>query len=274
MLAASLFPATTMSPPSIKVLIVDDAKAMRTVLAALLAKNGYQVVGELEDGLRVAERVGQLQPDLVCLDFHMPGCDGLTVLKALQERYPEVAVVMLTGETSPTLRAAAAEAGAAGFLQKPFSPQQILSELRNVAAALQLLRNRAHDEVPDLVVGQPRVVIADDSTTLRRLLRVILEGSGLQVLAEACDGRQAVDLVRQHRPDLLCLDVEMPVLDGIAALSRIRAIAPELPVMMITSHADRDTVQRAAQQGARGYIVKPYQPDKVAEAIRRLLKLG
>jgi len=262
-----------MADNTFKVLIVDDTKAMRTVLSALLSKNGYRVVGELEDGVHVAEMVGRLQPDLVCLDFNMPGCDGLTVLKQLQRDHPQVAVVMLTGETSPGLRAEAAEAGAAGFLLKPFSPQQILDELRNVSAALQLLQRPPSDAVPDLVVELPRVVIADDSVTLRRLLRVILEDAGLQVAGEACDGQQAIDLVRQLRPDLLCLDVEMPVMDGIAALSRIRVVAPQLPVMMITSRADRETVQGAAQQGAKGYIVKPYQPDKVAEAIRRLLRL-
>lgn len=262
-----------MAESALKVLIVDDAKAMRSVLAALFKQNGYRVVGELEDGLRVADAVARLQPDLVCLDFNMPGSDGLSVLRQLQADFPRVAVVMLTGDTSPGLRADAAEAGAAGFLQKPFSPQQILDELRSVSAAIKLLNEPVQTGVPDLMVDQPRVVIADDSATLRRLLRVILEDAGLQVVGEACDGQQAVDLVRQQRPDLACLDVEMPVMDGITALSRIRIVAPQLPVMMITSRADRETVQGAARHGAKGYIVKPYQPEKVAEAIRRLLQM-
>lgn len=263
-----------MSAAPLKVLIVDDAKAMRTVLAALLNNNGYKVVGELEDGLRVSEQVGHLRPDLVCLDFHMPGRDGLEVLKSLQGEYPEVAVVMITGDTSPGLRSAAADAGAAGFLKKPFSPQQILDELQNVSAALSLLAKHATDSVPDLVLDQPRAVIADDSATLRRLLKAILEDSGVHVVGEAPDGKQAVELVRQEQPDLVCLDVEMPVMDGIEALVRIHVINPDLPVMMITSRSDRQTVQEAAQNGARGYIVKPYRPDKVAEAIRRLLALS
>jgi two-component system chemotaxis response regulator CheY len=265
---------TGMSSEAIRVLIVDDARSMRSVLAALLGRNGFQVVGELEDGLRVSEVVAELRPHLVCLDFNMPGCDGLSVLRALQAEHPNVAVVMLTGDTTPTLRADAAEAGAAGFLAKPFSPEQILAELRNVATALHLLNNSPAGDVPDLVIEQARAVIADDSLTLRRLLRVILEDCGVAVVAEARDGRQAIDMVREHKPDLLCLDVEMPVMDGIAALAHIRAIAPELPVMMITGRADRETVQGAAKMGARGYIVKPYHRDKVNAAVRHLLKLG
>jgi two-component system chemotaxis response regulator CheY len=137
-----------------------------------------------------------------------------------------------------------------------------------------LLNNSPAGDVPDLVIEQARAVIADDSLTLRRLLRVILEDCGVAVVAEARDGRQAIDMVREHKPDLLCLDVEMPVMDGIAALAHIRAIAPELPVMMITGRADRETVQGAAKMGARGYIVKPYHRDKVNAAVRHLLKLG
>lgn len=270
--AVSTLPYAMSSEP-LKVLIVDDAKTMRTVLAALLNKNGCQVVGELEDGLHVVEQVGQLQPDLVCLDFHMPGCDGMTVLKALQVEHPGVAVVMLTADTSPTMRAAAADAGAAGFLHKPFTPEQILDELRNVTSGIRLIDRHPADAVPDMAAGKPRVVIADDSAALRQLLRAILQDSGVQVVGQASDGRQAIDLVQKLRPDLLCLDVEMPVMDGLAALEEIHKIAPQLPVMMVTSHADRETVQQAAKHGARGYIIKPYQPRKVTEAIRHLLAL-
>lgn len=262
-----------MSSEPLKVLIVDDAKTMRAVLATLLSKNGCQVVGEMEDGAKVVEQVGQLQPDLVCLDFHIPGSDGLSVLKALQAEYPKVSVVMLTADASPAIRAAAADAGAAGFLQKPFTPDQILEEIRNVSAGIRLVDRHAADDVPDLMVGKPRAVIADDSSALRQLLRAILQDSGVQVVGQARDGRQAIELVQKLKPDLLCLDVEMPGMDGLAALEEIHKFAPQLPVMMVTSHADRETVQQAAKHGAKGYIIKPYQPKKVSEAIRRLLAM-
>jgi CheY-like chemotaxis protein len=122
-------------------------------------------------------------------------------------------------------------------------------------------------------VAKGRVVIADDSVTLRRLLRAILENMGLAVVGEAGDGQQAIDIALREKPDLVCLDVEMPVLDGLSALARLRTLAPALPVIMITSLSDRETVQQAAKSGARGYIVKPYQPEKVELAIRKLLNL-
>lgn len=257
---------------NLRVLIVDDAKSLRELLHMLLNKNGYLVVGELDDGSSVLSTVFRTQPDIVCLDLNMPNVDGMTVLKDMNVNYPDVAVVMMTGETSPAIYRQATELGAAGFLCKPFSPQQILDELGHVANALRLLRKEKERESSPAAASKNalRVVIADDSTTFRHLLRAILENMGMEVVGEAVDGQQAINIVLKEKPDLVCLDVEMPVLNGLMALEKIHIHAPDVQVMMITSHADRGTVQNAAKLGARGYIVKPFQPDKVAFALNKL----
>lgn len=266
----------TNATPPLKVLIVDDAASMRQVLRTLLNHHGYHVVGELNDGTQVLHTVQTLRPDIVCLDLHMPGKDGLSVMKELHAIMPEQTVVMITGDENPETRHAASEAGTAGFLRKPFSQAQILDELQHVSMALKLLQARGgsvpkpDETVPDYAPGRHTVVIADDSTTLRRLLRVILEDIGLEVVGEACDGEQAIALVKEKKPELLCLDVEMPVLDGLGALASIHQEFPAMPVMMITSRADRETVQKAAQGGATGYIIKPYKPEVVGKVIHRL----
>lgn len=260
--------------PCLRVLIVDDAKSLRGLLRALLNQNGYEVVGDLDDGSHVLETVERDRPDLICLDLNMPKVDGMTVLRELKKHYPDVAVVMMTGETSPDVYREATEIGSAGFLQKPFSPEQILDELGHAAIALRLLRQEIGATVPDFVAEfSGRVVIADDSATQRRLLRAILESMSLEVVGEAGDGQQAIDIALHEKPDLVCLDVEMPKLNGLSALAKLRTLAPALPVLMITSRSDRETVQQAARSGARGYIVKPYQPEKVELAMRKLLNL-
>lgn len=262
-------------PIPLRVLIVDDAKSLRGLLHALLRDNGYTVVAELEDGSQVAKTVERLQPDLVCLDLHMPGVDGMTVLADMTRLYPQVAVVMMTADHTPEVYRQATEAGAAGFLTKPFSPKQILDAMSHVASAIRLMQRKpASGTVPDFEPAGARVVIADDSSALRHLLRAILEEIGLEVVGEASNGQEAIELASQHKPDLVCLDIEMPVLNGLEALVRLHARMPELPIMMITSHADRPTVQQAAAKGARGYILKPYQPEKVQQGIRKLLNLS
>lgn len=255
-----------------KVLIVDDAAAVRGMLRALLAEEGYVVVGELAAGARVLETVAGLTPAIVCLDRHLPDADGLDLLREIHAAHPAVAVVMISGSEDADLEAVAAEAGAAGFIRKPFSAERIVRELRQVAHAQALLR-AARQSAGGLAVRQARAraVVADDSATMRMLLAAILARAGVEVVAEASDGRQAVELAALHRPDIVCLDVDMPVMTGLQALPAIRSGCPDAHVLMVTGSARRETIAEAARGGARGYVLKPFHPDRVVEAIDKLL---
>lgn len=253
-----------------RVLVVDDGAALRNLLCGLLKNEGFNVVGDLAQGGGLLNLIERTKPHIVCLDYNLPDIDGMTLLKQTHQAYPTVAVVMITGSNDPELENQATEAGAAGFLLKPFTQQQIVQELQQVAHAQRLMEGLPQSQTPDSPVFEKRVVIADDSDALRRLLSMILTESGMKVVGEASNGQQAVDLTLQHEPDLVCLDVEMPVMSGLDALAYIRAHFPKMPVMMITSRTDKQTVQIAAKNGARGYILKPYQPGKVTEALKRL----
>jgi len=250
-----------------KVLVVDDSSSMRAVLCGLLRHEGYNIVGEMADGGDFESTVNRLTPDIVCLDQFMPGIEGLQILRDLQATNSEIAVVMMTGSADPTIRQKAVAAGAAGFLKKPFSQEQIIEELKQVDHARRLLRKVEVQPIPHY--SGLRVVLADDSKTMRQLLRTILDGMGLDIVGEANDGNQALTLTAQHQPDLVCLDVEMPNMGGIDALAKIRAKHPKIKIIMVTSHAERNTVQQAASLGACGYIIKPYQPEHVEAALRK-----
>lgn len=256
----------------VKVVIVDDAAAVRGVLRALLAEEGYKIVGELASGASLPELVARAEPDVVCLDYHLPGSDGIELLKGLHEAHPDVAVVLITGSSEPDLENAAAEAGAAGFIRKPFSPDTILREIGQVAHARRLLAAQRQTGAPHAVVqARATAVVADDSGTMRQLLKAILEHAAVEVVGEAWDGKQAVELVAERRPDLVFLDIDMPVMDGLEALAAIHAAHPAAKVLMITGNARREAILQAGKSGARGYILKPFQPAKVAEAIDKLL---
>ncbi|MEU9334768.1 response regulator [Streptomyces sp. NPDC048290] len=111
-----------------------------------------------------------------------------------------------------------------------------------------------------------RVVIAEDEALIRLDLKEMLEEEGYTVVGEAGDGEQAVELAREHRPDLVILDVKMPKLDGISAAERIgeESIAP---VLMLTAFSQRDLVERARDAGAMAYLVKPFSKSDVVPAI-------
>ena len=111
-----------------------------------------------------------------------------------------------------------------------------------------------------------RVVIAEDEALIRLDLKEMLEEEGYSVVGEAGDGEQAVELAREHRPDLVILDVKMPKLDGISAAEKI-AEERIAPVLMLTAFSQRDLVERARDAGAMAYLVKPFSKSDVVPAI-------
>ncbi|MGW1213095.1 ANTAR domain-containing response regulator [Streptomyces sp. NPDC002499] len=111
-----------------------------------------------------------------------------------------------------------------------------------------------------------RVVIAEDEALIRLDLKEMLEEEGYSVVGEAGDGEQAIELAREHQPDLVILDVKMPKLDGISAAEKI-AEERIAPVLMLTAFSQRDLVERARDAGAMAYLVKPFSKSDVVPAI-------
>ncbi|ATL26987.1 response regulator [Streptomyces formicae] len=111
-----------------------------------------------------------------------------------------------------------------------------------------------------------RVVIAEDEALIRLDLKEMLEEEGYSVVGEAGDGEKAVELAREHQPDLVILDVKMPVMDGISAAEKI-AEESIAPVLMLTAFSQRDLVERARDAGAMAYLVKPFSKSDVVPAI-------
>lgn len=111
-----------------------------------------------------------------------------------------------------------------------------------------------------------RVLIADDDPIIRLDLKQMLENLEYSVVAEAGDGQQAVDLAREHQPDVCILDVKMPVMDGIEAVDIITAESIA-PTILLTAYSDRELVDRAKAAGVFAYLVKPFKPSDLPPAI-------
>jgi two-component system, response regulator PdtaR len=111
-----------------------------------------------------------------------------------------------------------------------------------------------------------RILIAEDETIIRLDLRELLEGAGFDVVAEARDGEEAVELARSQTPELALLDVKMPKLDGIDAARRILEERP-IPIVMVTAYGEQELVERAVEAGVFGYLVKPFKEADLLPAI-------
>jgi len=112
------------------------------------------------------------------------------------------------------------------------------------------------------------VVLADDQELVRSGLRSLLEARGVEVLGEAANGREAVALARARQPDVLVMDIRMPVLDGIAATRELTATASATRVLVLTTYDLDRYVYDALQAGAAGFLLKASPPDRLAEAVR------
>ena len=114
-----------------------------------------------------------------------------------------------------------------------------------------------------------RVVIVDDDAHVRAALRLVLEGdSGVTVLGEGADGRSGYDAARSLRPDVVLMDVRMPVLNGIDATARISQLYPSIRVLVLTTYDQDEFAFGALSAGASGFLLKDTRPTELAEAIR------
>ena len=116
-----------------------------------------------------------------------------------------------------------------------------------------------------------KILVVDDAAFMRMMIKDILTKNGFEVVGEAADGVKAVALYQELQPDLVTMDITMPEMDGITALKKIKAVNPSAKIIMCSAMGQQAMVIDAIQAGARDFIVKPFQADRVIEAINKVL---
>lgn len=115
-------------------------------------------------------------------------------------------------------------------------------------------------------MSELRIVIADDESIIRMDLKTLLEEMGHNVVGEAADGQKALELTRSLKPDVVIMDIKMPVMDGLDA-AKIIAEEKIAPVVLLTAYSQKDLIERAKEAGVFGYLVKPFQESEILPAI-------
>lgn len=278
-----------------KIVIVDDDEAMRNLLRAICEGEEHKVVAQFPDGRGLLDFVRNERPDVVCLDYELPGKNGFELLAEMDITANQVDVVMISGSSEPELQGHAADLGAAGFIQKPFDEARIIAELAQIEKARAIAARAAAapaetmasnsdapggngkppaetaPQNPNAVVPRSAVIV-DDSGSIRLLLKGVLQEIGIKVIGLATSAEEGIEVVRRARPALVCLDVNMPGMSGLDALPHIQAACPQTKIVMVTGNASRQVVQAAIAGGAIGYFLKPIRPALVEEFMRKLLK--
>jgi two-component system chemotaxis response regulator CheB len=251
----------------VRALVVDDSKPSRSIVARTLAELKFDCAeaGNGEEALVALAATGR--PDLITVNWHMPVMDGIELVRRLRREpaYRGLPILMISTEHEQERIALARQAGIDDYLAKPFTAAALTRKLVDLGVVGDT--EAAADREP---IG---VLICDDSATIRGILSATLGGDpDLKIVGTAVNGEACLATIPTAKPDLVLLDVEMPVMDGITTLREIRRRFGKLPVVMFSSLTERGakaTVD-ALLAGANDYVAKPAGLDarEVADRIR------
>ena len=274
-----------------RVLVVDDNPVSVEILSEMLRffQLDVSTANHGAQALTMLRQASGRPYDLVLMDWRMPGMNGDEVAGRIQTD-PAIAhqpkIVMVTAYGSEDVMRRAAQTGMDGFLLKPVSPSSLLDTMLSV-----LGRGRL---TPDLPAGQAtpgrlagdtglagaRVLLVEDNDINREFAVELLRGEGMSV-DEAADGREAVERVQRKHYDVVLMDIQMPVMDGLQAARRIRRLgqAPggasfaELPIIAMTALAMASDVQASQDAGMNDHVTKPIDPDHLLATLIRWVKV-
>lgn len=116
-----------------------------------------------------------------------------------------------------------------------------------------------------------RVLVVDDAAFMRMMIKNILSKAGYDIVGEAENGAQAITKYKELKPELVTMDITMPEMDGISAVKEIMGFAPEAKIIMCSAMGQQAMVIDAIQAGAKDFIVKPFQPERVLEAVQKVV---
>ncbi len=128
------------------------------------------------------------------------------------------------------------------------------------------------NEKKGMVVAMEKILIVDDSKTSRKFLKNMLTESGYEVVAEAVDGVDGVEKYKEVHPDIVTMDITMPHLDGIDAVSEIMRVDPNAKIIMVTAAGQKSNVVEALKRGAVDFIQKPFEKEVIAEVIKKVME--
>ena len=256
-----------------RVLVVEDNDAMRTLFSRNAADFGCVVQALASGEAAMALLQGGAQFDLMLLDWHLPGLDGLATARNLRAVGNSIPIVMITGSEPEVARAQTGEGHIQAFLSKPMTRSTLHDTMVNVllGQATRAKISAIPLAVPDL--SGRRILLVDDNDFNREIGLAQLEATGAKV-DTAENGALAVAAVSHQTYDLVLMDIQMPVMDGYSAARVLRKSWPDLPILALTAHAMSEEKDRVQAAGMNDILTKPVLPKLLYEALSRWLSDG
>ena len=267
---SELLPGKPISLGGVPTLIIDDNATNRRIVREMLVPTGIRA-DEAPDGetglerLRTAHQEGRAYR-LVILDGQMPGLDGFEVAQRIRsdEVLGSTRLMMLTSGGRPGDGQRCRDLGITGYLSKPTSRAELLETVTAVlrgeapgAGKVPLITRHLIEEQRVKI----RILLAEDNPVNQAVAAAMLRKRGHEVVVVE-NGQLAVDAVSRERFDVILMDIQMPVMDGLTATRAIRALPEmaELPIIAVTAHALKEERHRCLEAGMSGYLSKPFKP--------------
>ena len=226
------------------ILCVDDDPAVLDLLKEYFTLQGF-VVLTATNGVEAFLQVKQWMPRAVVMDLFMPRLGGIGALGRIKALNPGIAVILVSGMGNALDLVTEAGLSGAGALAKPLD----LNKLSETLAA-------GSGPVPARPV-RAKVLVVDDELEMRKLVTEHLQDKGYEVL-EAADGEEALARLPEYQPHIVLLDLMMQGIGGMETLRRIKAMQPEICVIMVTAIEEIESAQTALGLGASDYVTKPF----------------
>lgn len=258
----------------LRVLVVDDIAISRKVMCECLsglkveahtASNGNEAL----ERVLTADASGE-QYDVILMDWRMPGMDGITasehIRKEVTGKMPHI--LMVSAYDRDEAMEAAESSSISGFLEKPVSRSTLVDSLYAIMGNNLLPEERLDTGSTAPNLRHVRLLLVEDNEINRQVAMEFLADTGIQVEI-AQNGQEAIDLMRHEEFDVVLMDIQMPIMDGLTATRTIRRFNEETPIIAMTAHAMEGDKEKSAQAGMNDHITKPILPEELYEVLSR-----
>ena len=257
------------------ILIIEDDPQTTLALAVRLKGQGYST-WTASDGIKGMQLAMRARPDLIILDIGLPGGNGLEFAETLR-RKPQagrIPIIFLTGNKDPDLRQKVMDSGAAGLLEKPYEPEELLLMIQMAFDRPGSPRTQRSpiSQPADGESDPKRILIVEDDERIARALAVRLTAAGYETCM-AHDGLAGFRAAVVEKPHLVLLDISLAAGDGFTVAERIQSNIPTpIPMIFLTASKRPEFRQRAQRLGAVGFFEKPFEAKALLTAINNAVK--
>jgi len=235
-----------------KILIVDDEVGMRDFCYEIFKEDGHQML-TAPTGAQAISLVVNEKPDLVLMDLNLAGESGIDILKKMPKREGcRIPTIIFSGFVTPELETQAFEAGVADVIQKGVGIDELKGRVNKILSGKHALSDH-----PPVKGEEETVLIVDDEENIIQLLTHFFKSKGYRTLS-ADNGETAITILERENPQIVLLDVMMPGMDGLVTLKKMRAINPDVGVVMVTGNVNEQIAKEASSLGCYHYVLKPF----------------